>query len=160
MSLSRLVTVMMPFPGLLLLLTGIYATGGVHTTCRRIGEQVDCHMQTLRVFELLPVGSDDAHDVVDAYVYTTTSGSGPSSRARSSSNNTVVLETRDQELVSAYGAPKHGDHVFELRDFLHHPEVQSLHVFSSDWTFGLAAMAFGAVWTLVTRFIVVNTRDV
>jgi hypothetical protein len=162
MTLDRLIPQASAGLGVLLLLTGIYATGGVHATCRRVSGRVDCHMQTLRVFELVPVGSQDAQDVVDAYVFTSTSGTGPSSRSsggHSSSNNTVVLETRDGEKVYAFGATKQGSHVSELRDFLRDPELHSLHVFSSNWIFGLAAMGFGGVWTLVMRFIIANSGD-
>jgi hypothetical protein len=154
----------MPIPGVLLLLAGAYAAGGVRTSCRRADGRVDCHIRTLRIFELCEVGSQDAHDVVDAYDVTTTSGTGApsrSSREHSTSNDTIVLETRDGAKVYAFGdtSKGSGDHVSELRHFLGDPKLTSLHLFSSDWPFGVVAMAFGAAWTVLTGIVAVISRN-
>jgi hypothetical protein len=151
---------LMPLAGVLLFLIGLYASGGVHTTCRRTDGRVDCHTQTLRILELCSVGTQDAHDVVKVYDVTSTSASA-SPRAHSSSSNTVVLQTRDGTLVYAFGDTSHGagEHVTALSRFLEHPERTSVQVFSSNWTFGLAAMAFGAVWTAATGFAAASMRN-
>jgi hypothetical protein len=150
---------LLPLPGVLILLVGAYAAGGVQTTCRRAGGRVDCHMRTLRIFELDEVGSQDAHDVVDAYDEASTSDSGLASQSsavrHTTTNNTIVLETRDGSRVAAFGDTPEGsgEHVSQLRGFLRDPHRTTAYLFSSDWPFALAAIGFGAVWSLFTGFI-------
>jgi hypothetical protein len=165
-TVTRNLARVMSLVGILIVLVGVYAAGGVHTTCRRADGRVECQMRTLRIFELCDVGSQDAHDVVTAYDVTVTTSSGaypgvagPDRNATRS--DTVVLESRDGTKVSAFNDTPDAamQKVGYLRTFLGDPNRKTLRLFSSNWPFGFGAMGFGVVWGLGMGYFAKLTRE-
>ncbi len=95
--------------GLLLVLLACYMAGADSLACRRDASRVDCRVARSRLLGLITVDQTLVPDVVDAWVRTSTtsqqtyrSGRGANS-SHTSSNDTLMLHTRDNRDVAALG---------------------------------------------------------
>ena len=152
-QLVRLARYLPAVVGVGLILVGVYAAGGVETTCTRADGRVGCRMETMRWFGLVDTEHVAAEDVIDSYVRRTTSSADSRTPAgaltsRTQSNNTVVLATRGGGEIDAFGATTDDSYktTDRLEEFLKDESRRRLFLFSSDWPFGIAACAFGLVW--------------
>jgi len=146
--------------GAALMLVGAYAAGGVEATCTRADGRVDCRIDTRRWFGLVAADQQTAADVVDTYVRTSTTSAstrGPSGsrNTRTTSNNTVVLQTRSGAEVDAFGATTQESFADtdRIEEFMRDKSRGLLFLSSSDWPFGLFAFGLGVVCTLATVLI-------
>jgi hypothetical protein len=95
--------------GLLLLMLACYMAGADSLTCRRNGDRVDCHVSRSRLLGSITVEQFVVSDVTDAWVSTSTTSqqtyrSGRGSNAeQTSSNDTLILHTRDNRDVPTLG---------------------------------------------------------
>jgi hypothetical protein len=95
--------------GLLLVLLACYMAGADSLACRRNGDRVDCRVARSRLLGVVTVEQLVVPDVIDAWVRTSTtsqqtyrSGRG-SNPDHTSSNDTLILHTRDNRDVATLG---------------------------------------------------------
>ncbi|HKW03464.1 MAG TPA: hypothetical protein VJN96_26805 [Vicinamibacterales bacterium] len=95
--------------GLLLVMLACYMAGADSLACRRNGDRVDCRVARSRLLGFVTVEQLVVTDVVDAWVRTSTTSqqtyrSGRGSNAQTtSSNDTLMLHTRDNRDVATLG---------------------------------------------------------
>ena len=95
--------------GVLLVMLACYMAGADSLACRRNGDRVDCRVARSRWLGFVTVEQLDVPDVIDAWVTTSTtstqtyrSGRG-SNASHTSSNDTLILHTRDDRDVATLG---------------------------------------------------------
>ncbi len=107
--------------GLLLIMLACYMTGADSLGCRRNGDRVDCRVGRSRLLGFITVEELAVPDVVDAWVRTSTSSqqayrSGRGSNAdHTSSNDTLILHTRDNRDVATLGGDQSASHADQVR---------------------------------------------
>ncbi len=95
--------------GLLLVVLACYMAGADSLACRRNGDRVDCRVARSRLLGSVTVEQVIVPDVIDAWVRTSTTSqqtyrSGRGSNAtHTSSNDTLILHTRDNRDVATLG---------------------------------------------------------
>lgn len=95
--------------GLLLVMLACYMGGADSLACRRNGNRVDCRVARSRLLGFVTVEQVVVLDVIDAWVRTSTTSqqtyrSGRGSNAQhTSSNDTLILHTRDDRDVATLG---------------------------------------------------------
>jgi hypothetical protein len=95
--------------GLLLVILACYMAGADSLACRRNGDRVDCRVARSRLLGAVTVEQLVVPDVIDAWVRTSTTSqqtyrSGRGSNAQhTSSNDTLILHTRDNRDVATLG---------------------------------------------------------
>jgi hypothetical protein len=106
--------------GLLLIALACYMSGADSLVCQRNGDRVDCRLARSRFFGSVAVEQVAVPDVVDAWVRTSTtsrqtyrSGRGSTS-AHTSSNDTLMLHTRDDRDVAALGGDQSASYADQI----------------------------------------------
>jgi hypothetical protein len=95
--------------GLLLVMLACYMAGADSLACRRNGDRVDCRVARSRLLGFVTVEQLVVPDVIDAWVRTSTTSqqtyrSGRGSNAQhTSSNDTLILHTRDDRDIATLG---------------------------------------------------------
>jgi hypothetical protein len=110
--------------GLLLIALACYMAGADSLTCGRTGDRVDCRVVRSRWLGSVAVEQTVVSDVVDAWVRTSTTSeqtyrSGRGSNAQhTSSNDTLMLHTRDNRDVATLGGDQSAAYAEQLAPML------------------------------------------
>ncbi len=107
--------------GLLLVMLAGYMAGADSLACGRKGDRVDCRVARSRLLGYVTVEQLVVPDVVDAWVRTSTTSqqtyrSGRGSNAEhTSSNDTLILHTRDDRDVATLGGDQSASYADQVR---------------------------------------------
>ena len=107
--------------GLLLVMLACYMAGADSLACRRNGDRVDCRVSRSRLLGSVTVEQFVVSDVIDAWVTTSTTSkqtyrSGRGSNAeQTSSNDTLILHTRDDRDVPTLGGDQSASYADQVR---------------------------------------------